>query len=115
MAGITCWEQLGAVIAWEWNDPELAAEHFLTVAYYNLQHPAQFMEDVIEGLRASVIEYLDKGVSVQTIRRRTLDVYDGKKRVLKPEAERRPNLREWRMTIADVYIPDQPAGAATGA
>jgi hypothetical protein len=32
--------------------------------------------------------------------------------VLKPESERRPALRRWSMTIADVYIPDQPQGAA---
>ncbi|HEY0736847.1 MAG TPA: DUF5946 family protein [Herpetosiphonaceae bacterium] len=43
--GLTCWEQLGALIAWEYDDPELAAEHFLTVAAYNLQHPAQFTDD----------------------------------------------------------------------
>jgi hypothetical protein len=32
--------------------------------------------------------------------------------VLKPEAERQPVLRQWTMTIADVYLPDQPQGAA---
>jgi hypothetical protein len=32
--------------------------------------------------------------------------------VLKPEAERRPVLRQWSLTIADVYLPDQPQGAA---
>ncbi len=40
--GMTCWEMLGAILAWEYHDPELMAEHFLTVASYNLQHPAQF-------------------------------------------------------------------------
>ena len=39
--GLTCWEQLGAILAWEWQDPELQAVHFLTVASYTLQHPAQ--------------------------------------------------------------------------
>lgn len=42
--GMTCWEQLGMIIAWEADDPELLAEHFLTVATYNLQHPAQFTD-----------------------------------------------------------------------
>jgi hypothetical protein len=42
VSGMTCWEMLGAIIAWEYHDPALLAEHFLTVASYNLQHPAQF-------------------------------------------------------------------------
>ncbi|NTU83156.1 MAG: hypothetical protein HGA45_27925 [Chloroflexales bacterium] len=32
--------------------------------------------------------------------------------MLKPEGERKPVLGQWRMTIADVYLPDQPGGAA---
>lgn len=38
--GMTCWEMLGLLIAWEYDDPDRRAEHFLTVASYNLQHPA---------------------------------------------------------------------------
>ncbi len=32
--------------------------------------------------------------------------------MLKPEAERKPVLRRWSVTIADVYLPDQLQGAA---
>jgi len=38
--------------------------------------------------------------------------YAGGAKVLLPEAERKPALRRWPMTIADVYLPDQPQGAA---
>jgi hypothetical protein len=31
---------LGGIIAWEYQDCALMAEHFFTVASYNLQHPA---------------------------------------------------------------------------
>ena len=110
--GLTCWEQLGALIAWEYDDPELAAEHFLTVAAYNLQHPAQFTDEAIAGLRVAVIERLDNDLPVAEIRRRNSAEYEGKRRVLRPEGERRPVLRRWPTTIADVYTPDQPAGAA---
>jgi hypothetical protein len=110
--GMTCWEQLGAIGSWEFQDPELLAEHFLTVASYNLQHPAQFTDEALAGLRAAYIERLDHGVSTEELRRRTARIYDGPKRVLRPETERRPALRRWPMTIADVYIPGQPAGAA---
>jgi hypothetical protein len=110
--GMTCWEQLGALIAWEYQDPELLAEHFLTVASYNLQHPAQFTAEALGGLRSAFIERLDANLPVVDIRRRTGRAYAGSKRVLRPEAERRPVLRLWSMTIADVYLPGQPEGAA---
>ena len=110
--GMTCWELLGSILAWEWNDPELAAQHFLTVASYNLQHPAQFTDEALAGLRSSYIEHLDHGTPVEVLRRTASATYEGKKRVLRPEAERSPVLRAWGMTIADVYVPERPEGAA---
>ena len=68
--------------------------------------------EAIIRLRAGLIDYLDKGVGVKELRRRAARVFDGPKRVLKPESERRPILRRWPLTIADVYIPDRPQGAA---
>lgn len=105
-----CWWQLGGIISWEFENPELFAEHFFTVACYNLQHPAQFTEEASEQLRSGFIERLDHGLSVAEIRRRTAKVYEGSKRVLKRESDRFPVLRSWSMTIADVYIPDHPDG-----
>ena len=110
--GMSCWEQLGALLAWEWQDPDLQAVHFLTVAAYNLQHPAQFTDGAIVGLRAALIDYHDKGVTTAEIRARMALLAEGNSRVLRPEAERRPALRRWRMTIADVYSAGQPEGAA---
>jgi hypothetical protein len=48
--GLDCWGQLCAILSWEWQDPELLAVHFLTIASYNLQHPVQFEEKAIDGL-----------------------------------------------------------------
>lgn len=110
--GLDCWGQMGAVCAWEWQDPELAAVHFLTVASYNLQHPAQFMDEALAGLTAAYKEHLDGGLSVAEIRRRVGTLTAGSTRVLRPAAERRPVLHRWPMTVADVYLPDQPQGAA---
>ena len=110
--GMTCWEQLGAILAWEAHDHELLAEHFLTVACYNLQHPAQFTDAALAGLRGAFIERLDDNLPVAEIRRRAGRANAGSRRVLRPEAERRPVLRRWGTTIADVYLPDQPEGAA---
>lgn len=110
--GMTCWEQLGLVLAWEGQDPELAAEHFLTVASYNLQHPAQFTDEAVAGLREVFIERLDHDLPVHEIRRRIAPGVAGSKRVLKDVATRTPVLRTWSMTIAGVYLPEQPQGAA---
>lgn len=93
--GLTCWEMLGMLIAWEYDDPELQAEHFLTVACYNLQYPAQFTEATLAGLQTVFIERLDYGLGIAEIRRRVGKAAAGATRVLKPEAERRPVLRQW--------------------
>lgn len=110
--GLTCWAQLGAILAWEWQDPALQAQHFLTVASYNLQHPARFTGEALAGLRALFVEHLEQGTRIAELRRRVGRMAEGNRRVLKPERERRPVLRCWRVTIADVYQAGHPEGAA---
>lgn len=109
---LNCWEQLGAILAWESDYPELAAEHFKTVACYNLQHPAQFTDEVIAGLQTALIGHLDNGLSVAEIRRQNAKLYEGNRRVLKEKSERCPLQRNWKMTISDVYVPQSPEKAA---
>jgi hypothetical protein len=110
--GLDCWGQLGALLAWEWQDPELLAVHFLTMASYNLQHPAQFTSAALEVLRAILIAHLDEGVATVELRRRVAEVTGGQQRVLKAERARRPHLRSCSMTIGDVYLRGQPQGAS---
>lgn len=110
--GMNCWEQLGGILAWEAHDTELAAEHFLTVACYNLQHPAQFTDEAMDALRAGFKARMDEGVSTGQLRRQMSNQFEGSKRVLKRESEQQPVLRQWRMTIANVYLPGHPEGAA---
>ena len=109
---MNCWEQLGGIISWEYEYPELLAEHFKTVACYNLQHPAQFTDEAIEGLKVAFIEHLDNGLSVTEIRRRNAKLYNGNRRVLKEISTRCPVQRKWKMTISDVYMPNCPERAA---
>lgn len=87
--GMACWEQLGALLAWEAHDPQLLAEHFRTVACYNLQHPAQFTDAALTGLRAAFIQHEDSGLSIAAIRQRVGRMAEGNTRVLKPVEERR--------------------------
>ncbi len=110
--GMNCWEQLGGVLAWEWHDPELAAEHFLTVASYNLQHPAQFTEEAIEKLSEIFIEHIDHKTPTKLLRQRIGRSAAGDKKVIQKESDRVVVLRPWTMTIADVYLPDHSEDAA---
>lgn len=98
-----CWGQLGAVLAWEWQDPELFALHFVTVASYNLQHPAQFTAEAIAGLKRAYADHLDRGTPVSLIRTEVSAAVDGNTRVKRPPGDQRPVLRHFDMTIADVY------------
>ncbi|MBX2999507.1 MAG: hypothetical protein KF893_13405 [Caldilineaceae bacterium] len=110
--GMDCWGQLGVLLAWEWQDPELLAVHFLTVASYNLQHPTQFTDAAIQDLQAAFIAHMDQDLPVATIRHQIARIADGPQRVRRSEVDRRPVLRAWAMTINDVYLPDQLTGAA---
>ena len=107
-----CRDMLGHLLAWEVDDAELRAEHFLTVASYNLQHPSTFTDEAIAGLRQSYVDYLDRGISIAEIRRRASAAFDGAKRVRRDGASARPVLCTWPMTIASVYGTGERYGAA---
>jgi hypothetical protein len=102
----------GVLLAREQEDRELAAEHFLTVACYHLQHPAQFTDDALAGLRRAVIDRLDQGTPVPTLRKRASAEFEGSRRVLRPGAEGRVVARLWPMTVADVCTMEDLGGAA---
>lgn len=110
--GVACAEQFGAVLAWEQDDAELLAEHFLTVASYNLQHPSRFTADALDRLRESLALYLEGELAVKDIRRRMATVFDGPRRVMVREHERVVVARAWPLTIADVYCGGRAQGAA---
>lgn len=102
---MNCYGLLGAIISWEYDDPDLLSEHFKTVSCYNLQHPAKFTEEAIEGLKKVFIEHLDNGLTVEQIRKIHAQSYGGNKRVLKDASKMCPVEpgQKPKMTIADVY------------
>jgi hypothetical protein len=110
--GLDCQGQLDVVLSWEWTDPLLSAEHFSTVAIFNLQHPSRFRQDAIDGLAAAVVAHIDGGLPVSAIRRQVSRVAAGATRVLKPEAERFIVPRHWALTVGHVYDRNNRLGAA---
>jgi hypothetical protein len=109
--GLTCQERLCGMVSLERTDPEMQSLHFLTVAAYNLQHPAQFTSEAVECLRRSFAEYLVNKIPIDAIKQQGQE-FNGPKCVLRPALERTPVLRSWEMTTADVFLPFQPQGTA---
>jgi uncharacterized protein DUF5946 len=102
---------LGQILAWEVDDPDLATAHFLTVASYNLQHPASFTDEAIAGLRKLFVDAIDHGLPTVELRRRASRMAAGQRHLRGDPANRRPILRHWNMTIADVYASGPPGAA----
>ena len=109
--GLSCFERFGTVLSWEATDQELLGLHFWTVACYNLQHPAQFTDDAIKGLKEVFCEAYDKDVPISYIRKKMSRLTDGKFKVIKEQASE-PKLVKWSMTISDIYNQKQPDRAA---
>lgn len=102
----SCWDTLGLLLSWESDDTELQKVHFLTVATYNIQHPSLFQEEAIKELRKLHRKYIDNEITINEIRIIVGKLAKGDKRVLKSITERVIIPQKWKMTIADVYIPD---------
>jgi len=89
------------------------AVHHLTVACYNVQHPAGFTAQALEWMRASLRSAVTTGEPPQEWRRRAHAQFSGKdnpKVTRKPgEAPPTPQLDEphWSMTAADIPL-DNP-------
>ena len=112
MTDFSCRDTLAAILGWEHADPELSRLHFFTVACFNLQHPAPFTGEALAGLKTGFREVMDGAAPVSSIRRKAARAFEGKRRVLKPEADRHPVRAEWECTIKDVYAGGRSAGAA---
>lgn len=108
---LTCWDQFSAVLGWEWQDPELQAKHFLTVASYNLQHPSRFTDEAIVGLQEVFRDHLKNGLPISQIRKQVSQAAAGNQTILKKTKDQNPIPREWKITITDVFFSNQPEGA----
>ena len=112
VGGLGCQEMFGTLLAWEWQDPELLAQHFLTVSSFQLQHPAPFTDEAIRGLQLALAGVVRGELTVEQVRWQTHAAYDGAARVHRPVSDVQRRLRTWPITIADVYEGGQ-AGAAS--
>jgi hypothetical protein len=103
--GGACRDHFHELLALEAQVPGGPGElpHFLAVACYNLQHPAQFTPEVLEGLRGALADVLAGRATLEDIRRRTRDAVNGPTRVLRRLDEPGDTAgwpTEWPLTIA---------------
>ena len=101
---LTCRARLELLLAWEADDPTLRELHFLTVASYNLQHPAVFTDQARLGLERAFAGYLEGRLSIARIRRQAAAV-NGATRVHRPQSDVHPVQRSWAITIDCVAVP----------
>lgn len=109
--GLSCQEMFEALLAWEWQDPELGAMHFLTVSSYLLQHPAALTTDALSALRCSFAAVVDGAMTVEQVRAQHARLFAGERQALKPHHDIGPQGFAWSMTIADVYADGRPRAA----
>ncbi|MEX0868191.1 MAG: DUF5946 family protein [Nitriliruptoraceae bacterium] len=108
--GQCCRQQWGELLALEFSDVRAGSVHFLTVASYQLQHPASFplqpeaLRDLVAALRDAVID----GRDVTSVRDAMQRRYDGSRPVAATAGDVVAQ-RRWTRTVADVSPPD-PAG-----
>jgi hypothetical protein len=100
-----------ALLAWEWQDRELGAVHFLTVGSYLLQHPASLTEGALSALRSAFAGVVDGEMTVEQVRGTHDRQFSGEQRARRNHTEVDPELHTWSMTIADVYTGGPPNAA----
>lgn len=109
--GLDCRGQLEEIISWEQFSPELAEQHFWTVACFNLQHPSSFTDEAWRGLCAVFFEAYDQRLTVKDIRQKVSAFTEGEVRI-KRSVAKDPVSRDWAMAISEVYLAGEPKGAA---
>ncbi|RDU36961.1 hypothetical protein DRW41_09690 [Neobacillus piezotolerans] len=109
--GLDCRGQLEEILAWEQYSPELAEQHFWTVACFNIQHPSTITDDSWRGLCAVFCEAYDENLTVKDIRGQVSSRTEGAARIKRGVAAK-PIAREWAMAISEVYLAGEPKGAA---
>ena len=104
--GYLCYEQFGFPLAWEHNDPELYALHFWLVACYMIQHPSNYTKEGYNQILNLFIDAYDNKWApsyILKINRERIKSID-KITSSEPNSMRKRVLRNWTMTIQDIYL-----------
>lgn len=102
---LSCFEQFHFLLAWEHNDPKLYELHFWLVSCYMLQHPSNFTDEGYKGLIKLFIDAYDYDWSPQYILKKNRELVTSIKNITNPlpNRDRERKLKEYLMTISDIY------------
>jgi hypothetical protein len=103
---LSCYEMFGFPLVWEHNDPKLYALHFWMVSCYMIQHPSNYTEEGYKYMVKLFTEAYDNNWDTAYILKRNQELVKNIDRVTShiPNKERVRTLREWPMTIEDIYL-----------
>lgn len=111
--GMACRQQWDELLALEFTDPRAGSVHFLTVACYQLQHPASFRltAEARRWLEDALRDVVMHGQPAMAVRDTLQRAYDGHRRVRDTATAPAPRVR-WSATVADVGVGDPERHAA---
>lgn len=104
--GFSCYELFGFPLVWEHNDPKLYALHFWLVSCYMIQHPSNYTAEGYKHLVKLFIEAYDNNWDSAYILKKNREIVKSLGKITSsiPNLERRRELRQWPMTIEDIYL-----------
>ncbi|WP_010272670.1 DUF5946 family protein [Paenibacillus senegalensis] len=104
--GFSCYDLFGFPLTWEHNNPELYALHFWLVSCYMIQHPSNFTHEGYQLLVRLFTEAYDNDWDTPYIlkKNRELVSHVGKIANSTPNELRKRSLKQWSMTIEDIYL-----------
>ncbi len=105
--GTSCIDHFYQMLAWENEKPENLQVHNLTVLCYYLQHPSLYSPEGLEYAKGLLVDFVDKGLSTQEVRRQNRDRVSSSVRQFKVTATPQSfgvyvHPVHWSLTAADV-------------
>lgn len=103
----TCQDHFHQMLFWEWENPGYGTVHHLMVLCYHLQHPGLYSPEGLGGAMHMLVEFLEYGVSTETMRTRNRTALESSKRTWKIKGTPASHgvyehPISWTMTAADV-------------
>lgn len=107
--GQTCQDDFHQMLYWENEDPANGEVHHLMVLAYHLQHPSLYTPDGLKAAQGLLVDFLEKGLTTEEVRKRNRDVVDSGKRDWKIKATATSQGAydhpvTWTMTASDVVV-----------
>lgn len=105
--GQTCQDDFHQMLFWESEHPEFWQVHHLMVLCYHLQHPDLYSSDGLAGAKKLLVDFVEKGLSTEEIRKRDRQKLDSGNREwhVQGDASSRGKYLHpvtWTITVRDV-------------